>query len=780
MPDPRSVHAAVRLELDRKNGINHLRAVFAEQFEQKLVQKGHRISVDEDDHGGGKSKSGAPSDHIKTSTPLLQPPREALNRFLFSGHEESLAMELVDDCPLKLHNWYPTEIEKQRQNYAHWRTGMRKWLHQVVPDQLGNDLDVPGLQKQPGADTFTSEPASEDRVVSRARGRPEFAHVSDATWELLLQDEEEEVESVKQAEATPSCGTATTPNRSTPDEPGACSSRSDTATSSRGDGDPEVALGNEDEDQSVSASSGSSEEMNQEQENLRHVSPDEDSRRNHTSENEKPKLPSQRLTVSPNQLRSASREIVGPIVLPIAREIAKEMRELRDQALFCVKESNLKNLPRSHGQEDDHDLLTVDVQPNPEKKIYVMRAGDEEITLSEWALQKLSKLYHEECDRTNGKGSKGVGVLASEVDTGSAAPPSALVDHRSIDFYTAAFCCALRYSALGGKEQVDGAGLQAAMPQKVFDVLPWQVRECFASPFNVSKAPPRQVRKEEASASSTALVVSTSAASSRDDGVAVLAESTSGSPAEPLTVLDSNSPTRSSTSDLETVAPAAKRRKVLDDPAVKILADSTANGLISKPKQHPTRTYNAYCSFFEEDKLFGSSGSFFDFITTVVPPVRGEGAGAAAPFVIEKEDNSGAPYFFEVNPPFDVDVIHRVLTAIERTLSSSQRNSVDANKDSSTSKQATFLLIVPEWLQQGTFRKNSPIDRILSSKFLRATVVKKPHKHKYVKGRCWHWKKMENGPPLSPGVSKSRATLLSNFMENEEAEELMAKIAREW
>merc|ERR1712217_838106 len=93
----------------------------------------------------------------------------------------------------------------------------------------------------------------------------------------------------------------------------------------------------------------------------------------------------------------------------------------------------------------------------------------------------------------------------------------------------------------------------------------------------------------------------------------------------------------------------------------------------------------------------------------------------------------------------------------------------------------SFLVIVPEWSTQGAFRPTSPVDDLAKSIFLRATMVRKPHQHTYVKGRCWMWSKLkDSGPAVAQGVSNSRVLLLSNCLQRAQAEAILASLGDAW
>ncbi|CAD7946312.1 unnamed protein product [Amoebophrya sp. A25] len=547
-----------------------------------------------------KNKSTSPT----TSSPLhLEPPREALNRFIFSGDEESLAFELLDDLPLKLDNWYPTELEKALQNRRAWRACLLQWLQ---------DHDS-GSDEGPKNETKLKKPD----------------HVSGHVWKLL--------------EVEPSV------------RPGAA----------------------------------------------------EDAVQDSAHEE---------IASTANALRTAAREIVAPKILPIARRIAVEMTKLRASAfqLDLCEDANGKgvtsadtsaeNVVERGGQEGIKELErpeqqepTVEVDYDPKNRLYTLsikepdESADNSVCLSEWAMQKLSTLFDKNC---------------------------------GIEFYTAVFCCALRYTALCG-EDIEGAGLQAAMPQRVFDVLPSSTMECFASPFNVSRQGPIS-DVAELQSSGTSMISSVALA----DSPTASTEAGEGGTDDKATAPDKQS------DGVEAASPARKKRKTEREAPAELEKTSRSSSSSS--------TFHPYCSVFPEDRAFGSSGSFFDL--------------DALPSDTD---------LFEVNPPFDVVFIERTLEKIENHLGAG------------CGRPLAFLIILPEWLSQGAFRAKSPIDDVLLKSFyLRATAVRRPHKHKYVRGRCWHWRKLptETGPPLQPGISKSRATILSNYLTRKAAQSLLDKV----
>eukprot|EP00392_Amoebophrya_sp_AT5.2_P001586 g1588.t1 len=181
------------------------------------------------------------------------------------------------------------------------------------------------------------------------------------------------------------------------------------------------------------------------------------------------------------------------------------------------------------------------------------------------------------------------------------------------------------------------------------------------------------------------------------------------------------------------------------------LAEELSDDLPVKLPNWKKKTYHPFCSFFAEDRDFGSLGRFEDLKLD------------------DERDDRGADDFrlFEVNPPFDVHVIENVLRKVEEILgmkSTSTSPLASTETDFRKKRNVAFLLVIPEWLEQGSFRPDSPIDTLLRSNFLQASIVKRPHKHSYVKGRCWHWSKLplERGPPSQPGVSKSRMSVFAD------------------
>eukprot|EP00929_Paragymnodinium_shiwhaense_P033073 TRINITY_DN18230_c0_g1_i4.p1 TRINITY_DN18230_c0_g1~~TRINITY_DN18230_c0_g1_i4.p1 ORF type:complete len:436 (-),score=79.79 TRINITY_DN18230_c0_g1_i4:345-1652(-) len=110
----------VRFELARKRAVDTLRQRFEDLVAEYLSP-----------HWFPACSSQAPESPAK-----LKPPREAFNRWLFSGHDESLATEVLDDLPVRLPNWYPTEVAKQRENLTVWRSAMRAWVQRHMPEKI--------------------------------------------------------------------------------------------------------------------------------------------------------------------------------------------------------------------------------------------------------------------------------------------------------------------------------------------------------------------------------------------------------------------------------------------------------------------------------------------------------------------------------------------------------------------------------------------------------------------------------------------------------------------
>ena len=99
-----------------------------------------------------------------------------------------------------------------------------------------------------------------------------------------------------------------------------------------------------------------------------------------------------------------------------------------------------------------------------------------------------------------------------------------------------------------------------------------------------------------------------------------------------------------------------------------------------------------FCSAFSDtDVFFGSRGSFFDY-----EPIEGS---------------------FECNPPFSTDLYDRMLSHIERLLSSSEN-------------PLSFIVFIPERINGEDFN----VDRIKKSKFLRETIIVLYNRHQYISG----------------------------------------------
>ena len=62
-------------------------------------------------------------------------PRESLNRWLMSGSDESLVAEIIDDMPVRLHNWYPSDDKKMVENVRAWRDAMQRWCRAHVHEK---------------------------------------------------------------------------------------------------------------------------------------------------------------------------------------------------------------------------------------------------------------------------------------------------------------------------------------------------------------------------------------------------------------------------------------------------------------------------------------------------------------------------------------------------------------------------------------------------------------------------------------------------------------------
>jgi len=162
----------------------------------------------------------------------------------------------------------------------------------------------------------------------------------------------------------------------------------------------------------------------------------------------------------------------------------------------------------------------------------------------------------------------------------------------------------------------------------------------------------------------------------------------------------------------------------------------------------PSNAPRFFCSFFPEDRCFGSLGSFFN---------------------PEFEPTEG---LFAANPPFDCEVMEQSIRRIEAWLT----------KASKEDKNLAFVLALPEW-QPSTQYATSPIQDLLASSFLRATCVRRPQEHYYLRGRAWSTggKASDELPKACKAVSKSRFTILaSKDRENDGWSKLVEKLGKAW
>lgn len=451
----------------------------------------------------------------------IEPPRESFNRWIFSGNCRALEGEILDDIPVKLNNWYPTDAAKKNDNVHRWRIVMRKWWTE-------NKVD-----KDP----------------------PEV-------YDFVFTDDVDNI------------------------------------------------------------------------------------------------------PFSANEIRLMTRRVVEPVVGPRVRNVVNMLGKQRDAACLgfwpaalAVSDAKCQDNFLESNEKFDKVCVpiskmamsgshSVDVDVDMSKKVYTFTAvqnfdGQRNVVasfkLSKWGYDKLSELF--------------------------------IPDSTNLSFWEEAFCCLCRYESLcgGGNDSSEGAGLHAALPQEVFELLPAETIEAFASPFNVGRT-----------------------------------------------------------------------------------RDATSHETRENPTSKTLGRYRRYCAFFEEDRVFGSLGNFFRTFRDV-DDVR----------------LLGRNVFFECNPPFDVFVMDRLIDRVEMLLESVQEHCQAIEDECTNSQTLSFLLAFPEW-QPNSFRAESPITRLQESRFLRGTRIRRPHQHRYIKGRCWSWSKLPEtrGPPLGPGVSKSRITLLSSHPED--------------
>lgn len=607
----------------------------------------------------------------------LRPPRESLNRFLFSGDETALTNELLDDLPLKLGNWYPTEETKMRENLKLWVAAM-DWVEATLYNSSSSSEVADG----PRGMVVEDERHDGDdwrRVLRQCRRKLLKADVVDEKAETVTEGEDR-----------------TEVGRSLSDEDvvdrgfEVRSAGEGSANGRPGDHDG----GGHGRGPVGGGGPGNAEVVHQPAEK----------QEDDTAED---------VMISPNRLRAVAREAIAPFAGPAGRKIAKAMQSARARALEDLDIS-------IDGGPGDDCRWTLDVEYQPRRSLYVLTGTrvlvrdrsvenhDEEdvvfeedpVNVSEWALRKLSSLYTGPsdlfyahvyccCKRYEALCGWRAGAVGPCVEGGprgiSAQQDIGAAELGAVSEGDASSCSwSTRTSSSftgerenkGSISQKEGQGLQAAIPPTFFARLPRNTVECFASPFN----------KSEHSA--------------------------------------------------------------------------------------------AYHSFFEDDKIFSSRGDWFQW-SIVKPPsmvdqvVEASKAGAA-PDIAPSQDHHDPEQdeqelFFEANPPFDVTVIERTVKRIEALLEQ-------------TEKKASFLLVVPEWLPQGDFRPTGPIALIKEGRYHKASIIKRPHRHQYVKGRCWDWGglPLERGPPVSPGVSKSRAALFSNWMSEVEAAEFLARAVEGW
>lgn len=545
----------------------------------------------------------------RSATGMVQPPREALNRWLFSGDAPSLAAELLDDLPCKLRNWYPTEKQKQRQNVHQWRGAMRMWMqvHRQGPFGYGGEqADVDFVQAE---DVDNDVSANSVRLIGRRLIRPVAGPVAHAIAEELTAARSR---LVRADGSILLLGQSGSPVRVVP----VATVESRYAISASVDFHGRI--------YHMAATLKGSPDACAEDRPPPPESPTSSSASSPRSE-------------SAGSTSSSVPGVAAPTDFPASGDGADSalISELSTEA---EPPQDAKRRRISGGVQDqyaDHTaLLAEGSNAVPEVVTHVSAphlarvAGwlekvwpeERTVSISEWAYNKLAGLF-----------------IA-----------------RRLPFAEEVFCCCVRYEALCGEGDKDGAGLQAACPQELFDCLPHATLEGFASPFNVGRGGKR---------------------------------------------------------------------------------------------------YHSYCSFFPEDIVFGSVGSEF----LQLPDVH-------------------LPAFVECNPPFDVVVMQRLLQKIHSCL--------DAGRD------VVFLLIFPEW-PGNSFRRESPIDTIMQSRYLAATILKRPHQHRYVRGRSWSWRRLpaDRGPPSSPGVSKSRAAVLCLPARGADAdrhpkadvyEALLAQVGKAW
>lgn len=152
-----------------------------------------------------------------------------------------------------------------------------------------------------------------------------------------------------------------------------------------------------------------------------------------------------------------------------------------------------------------------------------------------------------------------------------------------------------------------------------------------------------------------------------------------------------------------------------------------------------------FCSFFQEDRCFGSIGSCFD---PIFEPTGG---------------------LFEMNPPFDCEVMESLIKRVDAWLS----------RAAAEERKLAFVIAMPEWLPSAQYA-TSPIQTLLASRFLRATTVRPPLEHCYLRGRAWSFggKSSAECPKALNAVSKSRVAILAS--QEGDWEPVVEQLAKSW
>lgn len=437
--------------------------------------------------------------------------------------------------------------------------------------------------------------------------------------------------------------------------------------------------------------------------------------------------------ITPNELRDITKKITAPILDPIVDEIVDCLEtKMADWEKANLKASSATET-LSQGPQNTQRIekkYSIEVDFDLRKKIYSLAAVDNVEDSAEDSLTSGANTNLSENDFTTVK----ISIWAYNKLTELFQPK--LTEH---SLFEEIFCCASRYEGLCGSLQdvKGGMGLQSACPQGLFDALRsynasgsgsckmsgFHIYEGFASPFNVS--------------------------------VNSAFRNTNGSKAF-----------------RQSKAKEEDEKQKLDN-----------GGIVQRNR------YNPYCSCFPEDRVFSSKGSFFSM------------DWVEASDVVNVDGNTNSeqyPVLIECNPPFDVAVMHAMIDRIEKSLDEVARRTTTTGTE--TIPSLSFLVIIPEWQPSRHVKADTisdhgtdvstvsltPLERLLQSKYLASTFVRRPQQHGYVKGRCWAWNNLDEigGPPIARGVSKSRACLLTSVGHSGgnqwNAEEFMARVQKGW